>query len=81
MENRERKGEVKSSAAKYVQILTAAVVNVDVRDISKCLSSEAYHLATDVNSVNLPEYFRQCAGDATRTAAKSNTRMSAGRLP
>ena len=70
MENRERKGEVKSSAAKYVQILTAAVVNVDVRDISKCLSSEAHHLATDVNSVNLPEYFRQCASDATRTAAK-----------
>ena len=70
MKNRERKGEVKNSAAKYVQILTAAVVNADVRDISKCLSSETHHLAADVNSVNLREYFRQCAGDATRTAAK-----------
>src|SRR5262252_8819592 len=70
VENRKRKSEVKNRPPKYIQILTAAVVNVDVWNISKCVSSEANHLATDVNSVNLPEYFRQCAGDATRTAAK-----------
>src|SRR4051794_26411294 len=70
MEDRERKGEVKNAAAKHVQILTAAVVNVNVRDISKRLSREGHHLATDVHPVNLPEYFRECAGDATGAAAK-----------